>query len=96
MASIERRLSALGEIGRILKRGGKAMVTSWATDQSGNGGSNYVKKTVEDHNGPKSTPLPIHKGTIEYFQIPRSRFQVFSRLESRLPPSDFGLIMICL
>ena len=64
MASIERRLSALGEIGRILKRGGKAMVTSWATDQSGNGGSNYVKKTVEDHNGPKSTPLPIHKGKI--------------------------------
>ena len=63
MASIERRISALGEIGRILKTGGKAMVTSWATDQSGNGGSNYVKKIIDGDNGPKSTPLPIHKGT---------------------------------
>ena len=80
MTTEQRRINALREIGRILRPGGRAMVTSWAMEQSVDGkSSNYVQQGgVEDvrstsrdatnsKNSPHSQHLPIHK--------PRTQFE---------------------
>ena len=69
MATEKRRLQALIEVGRILKAGGKAMVTSWAAKQNYECGkkSNYAsKEDSKDDNGPVNTQLPIHKARTEF------------------------------
>ncbi|CBY06749.1 unnamed protein product [Oikopleura dioica] len=67
MSTVKRRIEALKEIGRILRPGGKAMVTSWAMKQKSEKGktSNYAKK----ENSEKSTNsahLPIHKARTNF------------------------------
>ncbi len=67
MSTVKRRIEALKEIGRILRPGGKAMVTSWAMKQKSKKGktSNYAKK----ENSEKSTNsahLPIHKARTNF------------------------------
>ena len=69
MATEKRRLQALIEVGRILKAGGKAMVTSWAAKQNYECGkkSNYAsKEDSKEDNGPVNTQLPIHKARTEF------------------------------
>jgi len=67
MSTVKRRIEALKEIGRILRRGGKAMVTSWAMKQTNESGktSNYAKKenSLKSEN---SAHLPIHKARTNF------------------------------
>ena len=65
MASTDRRRQALSEIARLLKKDGRAMVTSWASDQKE---SNYVKQTKKDEVvvTTKSNLLPIHKARTQF------------------------------
>lgn len=67
MSSVKRRVEALKEIGRILRPGGKAMVTSWAMDQTNEEGkaSNYAKKE-NSAKSPNSAHLPIHKARTNF------------------------------
>jgi alkylated DNA repair protein alkB family protein 8 len=73
MTTERRRIKALREIGRILRPGGRAMVTSWAMEQSLDGqSSNYVQQggpvaALKSNNSPHSQHLPIHK--------PRTQFE---------------------
>ena len=67
MSSVKRRVEALKEIGRILRPGGKAMVTSWAMEQTNEEGkaSNYAKKETSAKS-PNSAHLPIHKARTNF------------------------------
>ncbi|CAG5102193.1 Oidioi.mRNA.OKI2018_I69.chr1.g186.t1.cds [Oikopleura dioica] len=67
MSSVKRRVEALKEIGRILRPGGKAMVTSWAMEQTNEEGkaSNYAKKE-NSAKSPNSAHLPIHKARTNF------------------------------
>ena len=69
MTTEKRRILALREIGRILKSGGRAMVTSWAKNQSEKGkSSNYVQQggIKERNNSLNSQQLPIHKARTQF------------------------------
>ena len=72
MTTEERRVEALREVGRVLRPGGRAMVTSWAMKQSDNHGisSNYVQQSSDGSdsgiNSPNSQQLPIHKPRTEF------------------------------
>lgn len=72
MTTEERRIAALTELGRVLRPGGKAMVTSWAMNQNDQHGaaSNYVQQGSDDPgaftNAPNSQQLPIHKSRTEF------------------------------
>ena len=67
MSTVKRRIEALKEIGRILRRGGKAMVTSWAMKQTSDNGktSNYAKKENSAKSA-NSAHLPIHKARTNF------------------------------
>ena len=69
MATHSRRIEALSEIGRILRPGAKAMVTSWAGKQEKNGiTSSYVSKEETENGKETSSELPIHKARTKFKQ----------------------------
>ena len=67
MATDSRRLEAIKEIGRIMRPGARAMVTSWAGKQDKNGvTSSYVSKEDFADEELCKMELPIHKARTQF------------------------------